>query len=122
MDPVRNTVRCGCCRAGHPVLAVVSAVLLWRGHNEPGGGFIAALVAACAFALYYLSVSRIPREPAVHPSRPDRRRLILAGLTGVGGYALGEFLEPAHWYILGQHVSSALIFDLRSSAACSAWS
>ena len=38
--------------------------------------------------------------------------LMLAGLTGIGGYALGEFLEPAHWYILGQHITSALIFDL----------
>lgn len=114
VDPVRNTVPLRLLSRGvTPVLAVVSAVLLWRGHNEPGGGFIAALVAACAFALYYLS--RESDSPVSRPSTPVALiggGLILAGLTGVGGYALGEFLEPAHWYILGQHVSSALIFDL----------
>ena len=92
---------------------MVSVVLLWRGHNEPGGGFIAALVASCAFALYYLS--RESDSPVSRPSTPVALiggGLILAGLTGVGGYALGEFLEPAHWYLLGQHVTSALIFDL----------
>lgn len=38
-----------------PILVVISVVLFWRGHNEPGGGFIAALVAACAVAYAYLA-------------------------------------------------------------------
>ena len=113
-DAVRNTVPLRLLSRGvAPVLGVVSVMLLWRGHNEPGGGFIAALVAACAFALYYLS--RESDEPVSKPSTPVMLiggGLMLAGLTGVGGYALGEFLEPAHWYILGQHITSALIFDL----------
>ena len=34
-----------------PVLLVFSVFLLLRGHNEPGGGFSGALVAAAAFVL-----------------------------------------------------------------------
>lgn len=38
-----------------PVLVLFSVVLLLRGHNEPGGGFIGGLLAATAFALYALA-------------------------------------------------------------------
>lgn len=113
-DATRNTVPLRLLsRAVSPVLIVVSLLLLWRGHNEPGGGFIAALVASCAFAIYYLS--RESDSPVSKPSTPVAYiggGLLLAGLTGIGGYALGEFLEPAHWHVLGQHISSALFFDL----------
>ena len=34
-----------------PLLVVFSFYLLWRGHNEPGGGFVAGLVATGALAL-----------------------------------------------------------------------
>ena len=113
-DAARNTLPLRLLAKGvTPILAVVSVMLLWRGHNEPGGGFIAALVASCAFALVYLS--RESDSPVSKPSTPVTLiggGLMLAGLTGVGGYALGQFLEPAHWYILGQHITSALLFDL----------
>jgi multicomponent Na+:H+ antiporter subunit B len=35
-----------------PLLLLFSVFVLLRGHNEPGGGFIAGLVASAAFALY----------------------------------------------------------------------
>ena len=113
-DATRNTAPLRLLARGvTPVLAVVSVLLLWRGHNEPGGGFIAALVASCAFALIYLA--RESDSPVSKPSTPVALiggGLLVAGLTGVGGYALGQFLEPAHWYLAGQHITSALIFDL----------
>jgi multisubunit Na+/H+ antiporter MnhB subunit len=37
------------------IVLVFAVYLLWRGHHEPGGGFIAALVAATGFALVALS-------------------------------------------------------------------
>ena len=38
-----------------PLLLLFSAFLLLRGHNAPGGGFAAGLVAAAAFALYAIA-------------------------------------------------------------------
>ena len=35
-----------------PIQFVISVLLLLRGHNEPGGGFIGGLVCASAFILY----------------------------------------------------------------------
>ncbi len=34
-----------------PILLIVSVLILFRGHNEPGGGFIGGLLAASAFIL-----------------------------------------------------------------------
>jgi multisubunit Na+/H+ antiporter MnhB subunit len=38
-----------------PILLLLSLWLFWRGHNQPGGGFIAGLAAAAAFQLQILS-------------------------------------------------------------------
>ena len=37
------------------IVLVFAVYLLWRGHHAPGGGFIAALVAATGFALVALA-------------------------------------------------------------------
>jgi multicomponent Na+:H+ antiporter subunit B len=42
-----------------PVLLLFAVFLLLAGHNEPGGGFVAGLVAAAAFGLHALA-----HEPA----------------------------------------------------------
>ena len=39
------------------IMLVFSVYLLLRGHNEPGGGFIAALIAVIAFALLIIAES-----------------------------------------------------------------
>lgn len=38
-----------------PLLLLFSVFLLWRGHHEPGGGFVGGLVAATAFVLIGLA-------------------------------------------------------------------
>ena len=35
-----------------PFLFVFSIIVMYRGHNEPGGGFIGGLIAASGFVLY----------------------------------------------------------------------
>ncbi|MDD4086603.1 MAG: MnhB domain-containing protein [Bacteroidales bacterium] len=35
-----------------PFLLILSLVVLYRGHNEPGGGFIAGLLAGMAYVIY----------------------------------------------------------------------
>jgi multicomponent Na+:H+ antiporter subunit B len=38
-----------------PLMLIFSFFLLFRGHNEPGGGFTGGLVAASAYALYAIA-------------------------------------------------------------------
>lgn len=96
-----------------PLLAVLSALIFWRGHNEPGGGFIAALVGAAAVALVYLS--RPDDRPVATPA--VNRALIgggvlLAIVTGLLGYARSSFLEPIHGYLGSVHLSTSMLFDV----------
>ena len=101
-----------------PVLFAVAALLFWRGHSKPGGGFIAALVASAAISLIYLS-----KDADRRLSRPNTPSvvigigLLLAGGTGVAGYLWGTFLEPRHWDVAGVPLSSSLVFDLGVSFA-----
>jgi multicomponent Na+:H+ antiporter subunit B len=60
-----------------PLLLMFSIFLLLRGHNEPGGGFVAGLVASAAFALYALSAG-VPA--ARHTLYFDPHNIIGAGL------------------------------------------
>jgi len=96
-----------------PVLLVLSFVIFMRGHNAPGGGFIAALVASGAIMLAYLSKPADRR--IVRPNLP----FILTGvgmLTALGsgflGLLKGSFLFPIHGHIAGEHVTTSMIFDV----------
>lgn len=96
-----------------PLTVIVSLLLFFRGHQEPGGGFIAALVGGAGFALVYLSA---PSDAAAKVRWPY---LLLIGLgvatgtlTGFLGYVDGSFLTPLHADLLGVHLTSALLFDV----------
>lgn len=98
----------------NPVLIMISLVLFFRGHNDPGGGFIAALVASAAVGLTYLSTSK-DRQLG-----PPRMPLLLIGggvlvavSTGLIGLAYaGSFLEPLHGYLSGIHLTTSMVFDV----------
>ncbi|ATG50688.1 cation:proton antiporter [Brachybacterium vulturis] len=100
-------------RVTAPILVIISAVLFLRGHNAPGGGFIAALVGSAIVALLYLSTSK-DRQIG-----PPRLPLLLIGggvATALGagflGFLRSGFLEPLHGEVLGVALTSAMIFDL----------
>lgn len=59
------------------LMLLFSLFLLWRGHNEPGGGFIGGLVAAAGLIVYGLA-----EGPALMREllRVDPRMLVLVGL------------------------------------------
>lgn len=76
-----------------PILLILAAYLFLRGHNEPGGGFIAGLAAASAIQLQILSVGdEVVRERIgryLHPMVGIGLLLALgSALTGLlaGGY------------------------------------
>jgi multicomponent Na+:H+ antiporter subunit A len=99
---------------------VFSLFLLFSGHNAPGGGFIAGLVAAIAVVLRFIAGGRQWVQDVL-PARPEV--LLGVGLatalaTGVLGWAWGgSFLAAAKWElevpVLGLvKATSALIFDV----------
>ncbi|MGD8149366.1 hydrogen gas-evolving membrane-bound hydrogenase subunit E [Ornithinimicrobium sp. Y1694] len=96
-----------------PLMLFGSIYVLLRGHNAPGGGFIGALVGASALALAYLSSAddnaRWMRLPYLAIAGSG---IIVAVASGFLGYADGSFLRPLHAYLFGQHLTSALIFDV----------
>lgn len=103
-----------------PLQLMFSLFLLLRGHDEPGGGFIAGLVAAGAIALYAFAFGV---EAARQWLRFDPRDLLAAGLLlGLGStlpaLIAGEPLLTAAWWSVplpgGDSVklSSPLIFDV----------
>ncbi|WP_313822625.1 DUF4040 family protein [Citricoccus sp.] len=96
-----------------PILAVVSAILFLRGHNEPGGGFIAALVGSAVVGLLYLSTSK---DRQIGPPRAPLFLIgggvVIAVTIGLVNMAFtGTYMEPQHGYLLGQHVTTSMIFD-----------
>lgn len=61
-----------------PLLLVFSLFLFARGHNEPGGGFVAGLVGAAAWALYAIAYDAAEARRAL---KVDPRLLIGIGLA-----------------------------------------
>ena len=101
-----------------PVIILLSFHLFWRGHYEAGGGFIAALVGATGFALAYLGA---PTDRGARVAWPYRGLLasgvIVAVLSGIGGYLVGSFLKPVRFDIPlpwgGEYgFTSAMVFDV----------
>jgi multicomponent K+:H+ antiporter subunit A len=103
-----------------PVALVVAVHLLLRGHNEPGGGFVAGLVVTIAFLMQYLAAGTlwVEARARLRPPLWISVGLLLAAATGLGAVTLGyPFLttHTAHLSlpVLGAvHLPSATFFDL----------
>jgi len=96
-------------------LVLMSSIyLLWRGHHLPGGGFIAALVAATGFALMVLA-----QGPAAVRSgmRVGPQYLIAVGILLVCGAGMAglieqkPFLTGLWWPRQEALVGTPLLFD-----------
>ncbi len=95
-----------------PLLMLTGVVLFWRGHDEPGGGFIAGLVAGAALAVARASGIRV-RLPAV-PLIVGAGLLLAVGIGLVGLAVEGAFLQPMKLTLPGVdgYLTSSLVFDL----------
>lgn len=106
--------------AGRPLAALllfVSLVILWRGHDQPGGGFIGGLVAALAFALLSLSygVDRAERSLRLRPLTLVAGGMILALVSGVPAMVAGEAYLTHLWWEPGgflPKLGTTMIFDI----------
>jgi len=103
-----------------PIAGVIAAWLFLRGHNEPGGGFVAGLVVAIALIAQYMVAGAqwVEARLALNPLRLIAVGLLAAVLTGTGSMLLGyPFLtsHAAHVMlpVIGEvHVPSATFFDV----------
>ena len=89
-----------------------SLAVLLRGHNEPGGGFIAGLLAASASVLWAVAVTPAAaarRLPLGTPQRLGALGVVVAAASGLPGVLAGQgFLHHLWWGPL----STVLLFDL----------
>jgi len=94
--------------------------LMLRGHNHPGGGFIAGLVTAISLVLLVMSLKldEVKKIIRVDPVLLTIIGLILAYGTSLAPALLGsDFLKHTfyhgHFPLLGEiHVGTPLLFDL----------
>ncbi|MFY0529184.1 MnhB domain-containing protein [Archangium gephyra] len=103
-----------------PVLLLLSLVLLVRGHDAPGGGFVGGLLAVSALILYLIAygVKTVQRVVWAHPVVLMAVGLLIMMGSGTLPMLLGRpFLTglwtyvPAPWG--GQvHLGTPLLFDL----------
>jgi multicomponent K+:H+ antiporter subunit A len=103
-----------------PLAALVAVFLFLRGHNLPGGGFIAGLVLACAIlALRIGGGGRPILDPAHLPYQPwIAGGLLVAVLAGVGSMLFGypfltsTFLHPVLPVVGEVPIASGTLLDI----------
>src|SRR5690606_11028399 len=99
---------------------LVAVYLFMRGHNFPGGGFVAGMTFAIAVILQYMLAGTYWIETRLHlqPPRWFFVGLVIAALTGIGALFLGYPLLTSHTAhltlpVLGElHLPSAFFFDV----------
>lgn len=103
-----------------PVLLMVGFYIFWRGHNEPGGGFIAGLVVSIAVVIQYMASGfswtssrlRYPYHGVIGAG------VLVAGFTGIGSWFVAKpFLTSDFTYVRIPpfdkfELATAALFDL----------
>ena len=103
----------------YPLMLMAALLVLLRGHNAPGGGFIAALLAVAASAAHGLvfgpaaARARLPLPPLMLAASG----LALAALAGVPGLLTGQPFLTHLWFelpllITSYKLSTVLFFDV----------
>ena len=102
-----------------PSLLLIGIVLLLRGHDAPGGGFIAALMVSSAFVLQILANgAKVMRDRI---GRTLQTMIAMGILLGIGSALLGlftglGFFHPIWWTIelgpIQYKIGTPVTFDL----------
>jgi multicomponent K+:H+ antiporter subunit A len=107
-----------------PLALVISLYIFLRGHNLPGGGFIAGLITSLALVIQYIALGQDHAEKLLRAKSGRLYEvwigigLVIAGLTGIGAWFFGRpFLTSAHFYVspplIGEmHLATAALFDV----------
>lgn len=103
-----------------PVVLLVGFYIFLRGHNEPGGGFIAGLIVSIAVVMQYMASGfgwasarlRYPYHGVIGAG------VLIAGFTGIGSWFVGKpFLTSDFTYVRIPpfeefELATAALFDL----------
>jgi multicomponent K+:H+ antiporter subunit A len=101
-------------------IVVLAAYLLLRGHDLPGGGFVAGLTFAVGLVLQYMAggTRRVEDRLDIRPIRLIGVGLLIAAATGAGAWLvahpfLTSHVAHANLPLIGEiHLPSAFAFDL----------
>ncbi len=103
-----------------PFIVMMAMFLFIRGHNLPGGGFVAGITMAVGLILQYMAggVREVETRLRIRPLRWIATGLLLAAGTGIGSWLFSQpFLTSHYGYaelpLIGAvPLASAVIFDL----------
>ncbi|MFN4100201.1 MAG: monovalent cation/H+ antiporter subunit A [Pararhodobacter sp.] len=107
-------------RVALPIALVVGVYILLRGHNQPGGGFIAGLVVAIALLMQYMASGFAFSQERQRASYHGviSAGMVIAVMAGVASIVLGwNFLTSSSVYVTlwpldRIHLASAAAFDV----------
>ncbi len=97
------------------VMLAVSIYILYRGHNEPGGGFVGGLIAASGFAIVALAegTAAARRRLAVDPTVLMGIGIACSLCSGLPGLVLdGSYLTHQWGTVAGVGLGTPLLFDV----------
>ncbi|NBD29089.1 MAG: monovalent cation/H+ antiporter subunit A [Alphaproteobacteria bacterium] len=103
-----------------PIALMVGIYIFLRGHNQPGGGFVAGLVVSIALLMQYMAsgFAWTQNRQRIEYHTLIGWGVIIAGLTGAGAWLAGKpFLTSAfgyvHWPPIEEfELATAMLFDL----------
>lgn len=103
-----------------PLFLLFSVLILLRGHNAPGGGFIGGLLAAGAFVFYAIAydVTSARRKLLITPYTLIALGLLVAFGSGILSFFQGLPFMTGKWITLNTpwlgklHIGTPLVFDL----------
>ena len=103
------------------LLLIFSLYMLFRGHNEPGGGFIGGLIGATGFVLYAIGCGTRDARAALRimPQTIAMVGLGIALFAGLMAAIFGDGFFTGQWLFLwpsedskGIPLSSVIVFDI----------
>ena len=103
-----------------PLLIILSFVVFYRGHNEPGGGFIGGLMLGAAYILYAMGfgVQKTQKSIPISSLVLTAIGLLLAMVAGLPAVLAGNVFMTGEWITLfggtgfDLKLGTPLLFDL----------
>lgn len=96
------------------LMLVFSLSLLLRGHNEPGGGFIGALIAVIALALLILAESGdyVRKRLMIDPLDLAAAGICMALFSGLISFFAGRPFLTGLWWKTLLPIGTPILFDV----------